>query len=58
MTLTTFRSVPWNMRGTSGSVRRLRRDALPHALAEIFEEEISRGLAREQRVAMALELAR
>lgn len=59
LTLTTFRSVPWNMPWYErlGFVA-FAEGALPRQLSEIFEEEISRGLAREQRVAMALALAR
>jgi ribosomal protein S18 acetylase RimI-like enzyme len=59
LTLTTFRPVPWNMPWYErlGFVA-FAEGALPPQLSEIFEEEISRGLAREQRVAMALVLAR
>ncbi len=57
LTLTTYRFVPWNMPWYErlGFVALGERE-LPPALAEIFEEEIARGLARERRVAMALPL--
>lgn len=58
VTLTTFRFVPWNRPWYErlGFVA-LEEAALPAELRELFEEEIARGLARERRVAMALELA-
>jgi GNAT superfamily N-acetyltransferase len=59
LTLTTFRSVPWNMPWyTRLGFIALSADALPFELAEIFEAEIARGLVRERRVAMALDLSR
>jgi GNAT superfamily N-acetyltransferase len=59
LTLTTFRFVPWNMPWYErlGFVA-LDARGLRGELAEIFEAEIASGLARERRVAMALELAR
>jgi len=59
LTLTTFRLVPWNMPWYArlGFVP-LEQSALPAELRAIFEDEIARGLARERRVAMALELTR
>jgi GNAT superfamily N-acetyltransferase len=59
LTLTTFRFVPWNMPWYArlGFVP-LEESALPAELRAIYEEEIARGLARERRVAMSLELAR
>jgi GNAT superfamily N-acetyltransferase len=59
LTLTTFRFVPWNMPWYArlGFVP-LEESALPAGLRAIHEAEIARGLARERRVAMALELAR
>jgi GNAT superfamily N-acetyltransferase len=58
LTLTTFRFVPWNQPWYErlGFVA-LEERALPPALRAIHDEEIARGLARERRVAMALELA-
>lgn len=59
LTLTTFRFVPWNQPWYErlGFVP-LEGDALGGELAQLFEAEIARGLARERRVAMALALAR
>lgn len=59
LTLTTFRFVPWNQPWYErlGFVA-FAESAMPAALREIYEAEIARGLARERRVAMALELAR
>jgi GNAT superfamily N-acetyltransferase len=59
LTLTTFRAPPWNMPWYArlGFVAFEER-AIPPLLRAIYEEEIARGLARERRVAMALELAR
>lgn len=59
LTLTTFRFAAWNQPWYArlGFVE-LSKDACSPALAAIFEEEIARGLARERRVAMALELPR
>jgi GNAT superfamily N-acetyltransferase len=59
LTLTTFRFVPWNMPWYARlGFASLEERALPAELRAIHEEEIARGLARERRVAMALELAR
>lgn len=58
LTLTTFRSVPWNMPWyASLGFAALAPSDLTGELREIFEAEIARGLARERRVAMALDLA-
>jgi GNAT superfamily N-acetyltransferase len=59
LTLTTFRFVPWNMPWYArlGFIA-LEESAQPTGLRSIYEEEIARGLARERRVGMALELAR
>ena len=59
LTLTTFRFVPWNQPWYArlGFVP-LEGDALGGELAQLFDAEIARGLARERRVAMALALAR
>jgi GNAT superfamily N-acetyltransferase len=59
LTLTTFRFVAWNMPWyvRLGFVP-LEESALPAELRAIHEAEIAQGLARERRVAMALELAR
>ncbi|MFI5321495.1 MAG: GNAT family N-acetyltransferase [Myxococcota bacterium] len=59
LTLTTFRFVSWNQPWYErlGFVA-FAEAAIPPALRRIYEEEIARGLARERRVAMALELAR
>jgi GNAT superfamily N-acetyltransferase len=59
LTLTTFRFVAWNMPWYArlGFVP-FEESAMPAALRAIYEEEIARGLARERRVAMALDLAR
>ena len=59
LTLTTFRHVPWNQPWYErlGFVA-FEEHAIPSALRAIYDEEIARGLARERRVAMALELAR
>ncbi len=59
LTLTTFRFVAWNMPWYArlGFVALDARE-LRGELAEIFEAEIARGLVRERRVAMALDLAR
>lgn len=58
LTLTTFRFVPWNMPWYArlGFAPLEEREMSP-ALRALFEEEIARGLPRERRVAMALELA-
>ena len=58
LTLTTFRAPPWNMPWYArlGFVAYEER-AIPPALRAVYEAEIARGLARERRVAMALELA-
>ena len=59
LTLTTFRFVPWNMPWYARlGFAPLESGAFTGELAEIFEAEIARGLLRERRVAMALELAR
>lgn len=59
LTLTTFRFVPWNMPWYARlGFAPLGGGAVTGELAEIFEAEIARGLVRERRVAMALELAR
>lgn len=59
LTLTTFRHVPWNQPWYErlGFVAFEER-AIPSALRAIYEQEIARGLARERRVAMALDLTR
>jgi GNAT superfamily N-acetyltransferase len=59
LTLTTFRFVPWNMAWYArlGFVE-VPESELSGDLREIYEDEIARGLARECRVAMALDLAR
>ncbi len=58
LTLTTFRFVPWNMPWYARlGFAQLAGGAVAGELAEIFEAEIARGLLRERRVAMALELA-
>ncbi|MBM4385628.1 MAG: GNAT family N-acetyltransferase [Deltaproteobacteria bacterium] len=59
LTLTTFRGVAWNMPWYEriGFVE-LTPSELAGELSEIFEAEVTRGLARERRVAMALDLAR
>ncbi len=58
LTLTTFRFVAWNMPWYArlGFVA-LDAGTLSGELAELFDAEISRGLVRERRVAMALALA-
>jgi GNAT superfamily N-acetyltransferase len=59
LTLTTFRFVAWNMPWYARlGFAPLEESALPAGLRAIYEQEIARGLARERRVAMALELAR
>lgn len=59
LTLTTFRHLRWNQPWYErlGFVA-FEEQAIPSALRAIYEEEIARGLARERRVAMALDLAR
>ena len=59
LTLTTFRFVPWNMPWyvRIGFVE-FEEHAMPRLLRELYEAEIARGLPRERRVAMALDLAR
>ena len=59
LTLTTFRFPAWNMPWYArlGFVA-FAEHAIPPPLRAIYEEEIARGLARERRVAMVLELAR
>lgn len=59
LTLTTFRLVAWNMPWYErlGFVALAHREMTP-GLRAIFEDEIARGLARERRVAMSLELGR
>lgn len=59
LTLTTFRFAAWNRPWYARlGFAELPLHACSPAHAAIFEEEIARGLARERRVAMALEVAR
>ncbi|HEU4431220.1 MAG TPA: GNAT family N-acetyltransferase [Myxococcota bacterium] len=57
ITLTTFRAPPWNQPWYArlGFVA-FEEPEIPAPLREIYEDEIARGLARERRVAMALDL--
>jgi len=59
ITLTTFRAPPWNQPWYArlGFVA-FEEPGIPAPLREIYEEEIAHGLARERRVAMALDLRR
>jgi len=58
ITLTTFRAPPWNQPWYErlGFVVFAEHE-IPAPLREIYEDEIAHGLARERRVAMALDLA-
>jgi len=57
ITLTTFRAPPWNQPWYErlGFVA-FAESEIPAPLREIYEDEIAHGLARERRVAMALDL--